>query len=245
MSPWDAARVALWVPAILVETVPLMTPMPEKSFIDRYFTPENRLAEVICGLVMVLSFTATTSATFEGTTPNALLIAVLGCNIAWGIVDGVTYILGNLLNRGAQARLVRTVRENPDDPTAGATVQSKLDDAVGQFLTPDQRRQLHRWVVEGAARLEPEPTRLKREDVYTAIACFMIVFGATLPALIPFMLLRDDGLALRVSNGLILLMLFAIGWRWARFANTNRWTTGLSLLGLGLILVAITIVLGG
>ena len=60
-----------------------------RSFTERHFSPENRLAEIICGLVMVLTFTATTGAACEGTTPHGLLRAVLGCNIAWGIVTGM------------------------------------------------------------------------------------------------------------------------------------------------------------
>ena len=87
--------------------------VPGPSFIHKYFTPENRLAEVICGLIMVLSFTAATSAAFEATHSNALLIGVLGCNIAWGIVDGVTYILGNLMNRGARMRMITTLKQSP------------------------------------------------------------------------------------------------------------------------------------
>lgn len=219
--------------------------IPGEDFIHRYFTPENRLAEIICGLIMVLSFTATTSATFEGTTPHALLIAVLGCNIAWGVVDGVTYVLGNLLNRGARSRLIATLKRDPDHPAAAAEVAAKLEGTFGDLLTQPQREQLHRWVLDGAARLEPERARVRREDVYTGVACFAIVFGATLPVLLPFLLIRDEALALRVANALILAMLFAIGWRWAPFANASRFKTGLALLGLGVALVVITIALGG
>src|SRR4051795_10725136 len=96
--------------------------VPGPSILHRHFAPENRMAEVICGLVMVLSFTATTSAVFEDTTPHALLVAVLGCTIAWGIVDGVTYILGNLMNRGARSRLILKIKSAPDDPQVSRDV---------------------------------------------------------------------------------------------------------------------------
>src|SRR4029077_6688697 len=129
-------------------TEPMMhEPIPGPSVVHKYFSPENRLAEVICGLVMVLTFTSTTSSTFEGTTPHALLIAVLGCNIAWGIVDGVTYILGNLMLRGARARLIMAVRRTPNDSTVAAVVDSKLDAVLGNLLTPEQRQQVNRWIL--------------------------------------------------------------------------------------------------
>jgi hypothetical protein len=219
--------------------------IPGDAFISKYFTPENWLAEVICALIMVLSFTATTGATFEDTSPNALLIAVLGCNIAWGIVDGTTYVLGNLMTRGSRARLVAALKASPDDAKANALVTDRIDAVLGDVLTGEQREQVRRWIVDGAVRVEPEPVKVKKEDFYTGLACFLIVFGSALPILVPFLLIERDSVALRASNAVMLAMLFAVGWRWAGFANTNRWKTGLALLGVGLVLVVITIALGG
>ncbi len=220
-------------------------PIPGPRIIHRYFAPEDRLAEVICGLIMVLTFTATVGGTFEGTTPHALLIAVLGCNIAWGIVDGATYVFGNLMNRGARARLIKTLTRTPDDPRVAAVVTARLDATLGDLLTPDQHQQVRRWILDGAARVEPEPTRLRKEDLYTGLACFLIVFVATIPVLLPFLLIKNDVLALRVCNGLILVLLFTTGWRWAAFANMNRLKTGLALMAVGFVLMIITIALGG
>lgn len=219
--------------------------IPGANFVHKHLSAENRLAEIICAIVMVLSFTATTSATFEGTTPHALLIAVMGCNIAWGIVDGVTYVLGNLLNRGARARLIDSLKQNPGDPDANAEVARRLDSVLGTMLTPTQMDQLRGWVIEGAGKAEPEPTGLRWTDILTGIACFLTVFGATVPLLIPFWLIENESLALRVSNGLMLAILFGVGWRWAKKVNISPWKTGFSLLGMGLVLVVITIALGG
>jgi VIT1/CCC1 family predicted Fe2+/Mn2+ transporter len=174
-----------------------------------------------------------------------LLIAVLGCNIAWGIVDGVTYILANLMNRGARARLIATLKKSPNDPIATELANSRIDAVLGELLTPAQRQQLHQWVLEGVERVEPEPIRLTKADLYTGLACFLIVFGAALPVLLPFLLIPNEFVALRVSNGLTLAMLFMIGWRWAGFANMSRLKTGAALLAMGVVLVVITVALGG
>jgi hypothetical protein len=40
-------------------------------------------------------------------------------------------------------------------------------------------------------------------------------------------------------------MLFAVGWRWAKFANMSRLKSSLVLLAIGIVLVGITIALGG
>lgn len=231
-------------PCTIPKTV-MSESVPGPAIIHKYFAPEDRLAEVICGLIMVLSFTAATSGVFEGTTPHALLVAILGCNIAWGIVDGVTYVLGNLMTRGARARLIQTIKNSPHDPNVAAVVESRLEAILGDLLTPVQRQQLHGWILDGAARVEVEPTRLRKEDLFTGLSCFAIVFAAALPVLIPFLLIRNEVIALRVCNALILAMLFGIGWRWARFANMSRLKSGLAFLGMGIVLVVITVALGG
>lgn len=220
-------------------------PIPGPTFFHRYFTPENRLAEVICGLIMVLSFTAATGGSLEDTTPHALLIAILGCNIAWGVVDGATYVLGNLLNRGARARLVLALQRDRRDPAAIRALEVRVESMLGELLDAGQRAQVRQWILDRVDQLAPERVRIRRDDLYTGLACFLIVVGSALPVLVPFLLIRDETIALRASNAVTLALLFAVGWRWAKFANLRPLATGLSLLAIGGLLVIITVLLGG
>ena len=76
-----------------------------RRIIPRYLDPGERLGEVLFGLIMVLTFTLTAGLTI-GDTPDArreLLIAAIGCNIAWGIIDGGMYIMGAMLGRAREA----------------------------------------------------------------------------------------------------------------------------------------------
>ena len=73
----------------------------------------------------------------------------------------------------------------------------------------------------------------------------MLVFLTALPAAVPFMLIDNARLALRVSNGLLVAMLFGVGYFWARHTNANRVITGLVMMLVGVILVAAAIALGG
>ena len=52
-------------------------------------------------------------------------------------------------------------------------------------------------------------------------------------------------LALRVSNLVLILLLFVVGYWWAHYTDARPWRVGLSvmLLGLGMVLVAVA--LGG
>src|SRR5659263_745945 len=66
-----------------------------KSFLEIYLSPAERLSEIIFGLIMVLTITSTLKiALTDGEAGiRTMAIAALGCNAAWGIVDGAMYIL--------------------------------------------------------------------------------------------------------------------------------------------------------
>jgi VIT1/CCC1 family predicted Fe2+/Mn2+ transporter len=78
-----------------------------------------------------------------------------------------------------------------------------------------------------------------------AVAVFSLVVMTALPAAAPFLLIDDPWLALRLSNLLLTILLFIVGYRWARHTNANPWLAGLAVTALGVVLVAIAIPLGG
>ena len=43
-----------------------------------------------------------------------MLIAALGCNLAWGLIDAVMYLLSTRGERAFAARTLAEVRERPD-----------------------------------------------------------------------------------------------------------------------------------
>lgn len=68
------------------------------SFIATHLDPANRFIEVVCGLIMVLTFTLVGSQLVSDDPSGAqkLLIAALGCNVAWGVIDGVMFVMNGL-----------------------------------------------------------------------------------------------------------------------------------------------------
>src|SRR5262249_11898334 len=72
-----------------------------RRFVYRYLDPGERLGEIIFGLFMTPAFTSQARATLGESENSAreLLIATLGCNIAWGIIDGGMYLMSAMLDR--------------------------------------------------------------------------------------------------------------------------------------------------
>src|SRR5438045_2396201 len=78
----------------------------------RVLEPIERLSEILFGLIMVLTFTGSLSVAEAGREDiRTMLIAALGCNFAWGIIDAVLYLMGNLAEHGRALAMFKAVRE--------------------------------------------------------------------------------------------------------------------------------------
>jgi hypothetical protein len=218
----------------------------EKSFVQTHLDPGTRLAEVLFGLIMVLTFTLTAGVTLrEGQTVRELLRATLGCNFAWGIIDGVMYIMNQVFLRSRRTRFILLLKNHPDEDVALAAIAEELDDTLAPITHAAQRERFYREILWELSLARPRQTRLEKADLLGAVASFWLVFLSTIPAAIPFLFIANPWVALRVSNLLLIGLLFFVGILWARHTQTSPWGAGLSLVALGLVLVGVAIALGG
>ncbi len=167
---------------------------------NRVLDPVARASEILFGVIMALTFTGTLSAaTAAREEVRTLLVAMIGCNLAWGLVDGVMFLMQSMTERSAG------------------------------LLTTGEYRQME----------------LTKDHWLGALAVFLLVFLSTFPLVIPFLVFRNVHVALRVSNAIALVMLFLAGYEVAKHAGYHPWRAGLSMVLLGVVLVGVTIVLGG
>ena len=213
---------------------------------QRVLDPVSRMSEILFGLLMVLTFTGTFSVANAGeSSVRELLIASLGCNLAWGLVDGCMLLLNRLAERGHNWRLLRRLQAlPPGSPQAVALLADAMPVLVGRVLRAEDVHTLHQRVLE--QRVARTSLRLDLSDLSAALAVFLLVVLSTLPVVLPFVLLDAPLHALRASNAVALLMLFLIGLGYGRFAGARSPViTALVFTLLGVALVSATIALGG
>lgn len=211
-----------------------------------HLEPGESLAEVLFGLIMVLTFTlgaGLTTADLEGGS-RQLLIATLGCNLAWGIIDGVMYGMNAIFDRGRAAR-IRLELQRAGEAGALALIAREFEPKLLGVTSVEERSRFYREVLTVVSRKPVSRTRVQRGDVYGGIACFVLVFVTALPAAVPFMVIDNARLALRVSNALLVAMLFGVGYWWAGHTLASRIGTGLTMMFIGVALVLAAIALGG
>ena len=209
----------------------------------RALEPIDRLSEVLFGLIMVLTFTGSLSVAEAGREDvRTMLVGALGCNLAWGLIDAVFYLMGSLAEKGRDLSTFRAVREATDAEHAQRLIADSLP-MVGSVLEPAELEAMRLRL-----RLLPEPrgpARLDKDDWRGALGVFLLVFLSTFPVTIPFIVMRDAVPALRVSNAIAVVLLFGAGYAFGRLTGRRPVVVGGATVVLGSILVGVTIALGG
>ena len=217
-----------------------------RRFVGR-LDPGKRMGELLFGLIMVLTFTLGAGIELAGDPEETreLLIAALGCNTAWGIIDGALYLMARLSERGRLHRLAKSIQAAPGREQALALINAELDDRLPAVVRPEVRAALDEHVLEQVRGMKLERNRVTAADLWAALAVFWLVFLTALPAALPFLLIRDATIAMRASNAILIGLLFYVGWRWAGYTGASPWRTGLFMALLGVALVLVAIPLGG
>ena len=211
---------------------------------ERVLDPLSRVSEILFGLIMALTFTCTLSAAEAGREEvRTLLFGAIGCNIAWGLVDAVMYLMNALTGRGRDLVTIRAVRGATSPEQAHGIIRDAMPPILTAALTGSDLERIRRGALDIAAL--PAAPRLSGDDWRGAVAVFLLVVLSTFPVVIPFIVFGNVAVAMRASNGVAIVLLFASGYVLARYGGLRPWRTGLSMVALGVVLVAITIALGG
>ena len=156
---------------------------PDKTS-KRVLEPPERIAEVLFGLIMVLTFTCSFSvANSDRIELRQMLVGALGCNVAWGIIDGIFYLMSCLSERGRNLAILRTIRRATDLQQARHVMADALPPTVVSVMGEAEFEELHRRLNQ-----LPEPAdkpQLKGEDWLGAVGNMLLVFLSTLPPTIP------------------------------------------------------------
>lgn len=199
---------------------------------------------MLFGLIMVLTVTGSLSIAQAGQAEvRTMLIGALGCNLAWGIIDGVFYLMTSLSERGRGTVMLRALRKAKGAAEAYRIVSDALPPVVTSVLSPADFEAMR----ERLTQLPDPPTRLRpsKADWLRALGVFLLVFLSTFPVVIPFLLVRDARLALHLSNAVAILMLFLAGYAFGRYVGRPPWRAGFWMIILGSVLAGITKALGG
>jgi len=210
----------------------------------RVLEPIDRVSEVLFGLIMVLTFTGSLSVAEAGRDDvRTMLIGALGCNVAWGIIDAMLYLMGCLAEKGRGLMTYLAVRKTADPEHAQRLIADALPPVVASILEPAELETMRRRLMQ-----LPEPparARLSKDEWLGSLGVFLVVFVSTLPVVLPFIFMRNVEPAMRLSNAIAIVMLFLTGYAFGSITGRHPWLVGIAMVVVGSILVGMTMALGG
>ena len=212
---------------------------PRRRVLDQY----TLIAEVLFGLIMVLTFTGSLSVADSGRDDvRAMLIGALGCNIAWGVIDGLFFLMDSISEKGQNIRSLRELRKASNEDAARQVIADSLPPVVAATLDAADYEKIHSRLMQSA---EPPRQRLDRQDWLGALSVFFWVFVTTFPVAIPFIFMNNLQQAMRFSNAIAIALLFVTGVAFGKLADYKPWLTGIGMVIIGAVVVVATIALGG
>jgi VIT family len=210
----------------------------------RILDPLERSSEVLFGLIMVLGFTSTISAARAGRPEiRTMIIGALGCNLAWGIVDAIMYLMATLSEKGHGLATLNAVRSASSAESAYRVIREGLPPILARSMLPAHFEQIRQHLLH--LRDVPPRVRLRADDWRGATGVFLLVFLSTFPVVAPFFFTTHVRDALRASHLVAIVMLAITGYSYGRYSGGRRWLWSLSMVLLGVAMVVVTVKLGG
>ena len=215
----------------------------KESALDSALSPFERGAETIFGILMAISVTAAAEITAGGQLDvRELLIAALGCNLAWGLIDGTMYLMQQQFERYRNHRLMLELRASASPEEFRARVVEALPPLLGPVFSEDSLGRLRKVVDAYHVR---RPPLWSRQELVVAGLIALLVFGSTFPLVVPFAVMEEAWLALRVSHAVAAVMLFFLGWRIGRWSGVPPLASGALFSLVGVALAVMCVALGG
>ena len=204
--------------------------------------PIDRASEVVFGTLMAMSFSGTLSVATAGEQDvHTMMLAALGCNLAWGLTDGVMFLVASITEDRRKAGLLVRLHNARDNAEANRLIADELPLRLQTHANPAVYEAIRESLMNAPEQIKVLNFRRIRD----AVQVFLLVVLSTFPIVLPFMFVEEPMHALRLSNLMGLLTLFVSGYFLGRFADGRplRFAFGMSLIGA--VMIAIIIALGG
>lgn len=121
---------------------------PAEGFLAHLLDPIDRLAETIYSVLILLTFTLafrifhlSPGETVTSEYVNELMIGALLAILAWGIIDGIVYVLTEVFERGEKHRILRYI-ESADSPAEAAEAIADELDFILEPITNERNAKL-------------------------------------------------------------------------------------------------------
>jgi VIT1/CCC1 family predicted Fe2+/Mn2+ transporter len=194
------------------------------------------------GVLMATSFLGSLSIATAGSREvRTMLVAALGCNLAWGLTDAAMFLVGDVTERHRRSKLLRRLQATQGVGEAHRLIADELPARLAGVVDSDALEALRKCLLT----LTVPRQALSWTQIGATFEIFVLVVLSTFPVALPFLVVPNVALALHLSQAAALITLIAGGAALGKYAGGSRWLYGLGLGALGAVLIAAIHALGG
>jgi hypothetical protein len=77
-----------------------------------------------------------------------MLLGIVGCNMAWGLIDCAMDLMSSMFDRGRKARRFESVQKTASEEEALSMVGRELDPGLEPFTSLEERTRLYSAVLK-------------------------------------------------------------------------------------------------
>ena len=214
------------------------------DYIGRYWAG----AEAIYAVIIAMTFTSVLRgyAAIDEAAYLDVVYPALFCCMAWGIADGLFYAWERRYNIRMENKIIDLSRPGQNQDEAMSLIREQLDDTVLRNINYEKRMELYRNLMRHLDEAGAKRTASRMDAIYIICATFVISTSAGLAVVAPFFLVESLQTALDISNILGICLLFVIGYHRAYEKSASaRMIIGFGTAVIGMVIAAVTILLGG
>jgi hypothetical protein len=129
-----------------------------------------------------------------------LAAALAGCNLAWGIIDAVFYLLGARFNRNQRVQFLRKLQAVTDEARAVELIREEFGLEGEPPMREEDRTAFHKSLLQMLRHAGTSRARFLKEDFVAAFLIVILVSATAIPGVLPPLLLDDGYKTLRIAT---------------------------------------------
>ena len=177
---------------------------------------------------------------------NKVIYSALMCCIAWGIADGLFYVWERSYLIRQENTIIQSSKSPQQNASALSLIADQLDDTILRNISQENRQKLYESLVQYLSTVDIREKVSARETISILLGTFLRSAAAGLVIVIPFFVIPDVAKALILSNTMGIILLFCVGYLRALERDFfSKVINGIAASFIGIIIAAITIILGG
>lgn len=209
----------------------------------KILSPMDRLTELMSGVIMTVTLTAYLRVSTHGEVSSAILVSsAIGCNLAWGLIDGTFFWLNSAFTRARQHATVTKLLATPNIESFTAQLESELPSGLRGLTEVIDATKFRQMLT---ANLPEKVSKFRKDDLIGAIAVCLVDIWACIPVLLPLIVIKDPQQATRLSHTVATALLAIEGAFLAKSLGRPAWFLAAFFPVLGLFLTLLCAALGG